>query len=437
MNLYNTQAAMQHRLLYPTRHGWTTVNYPFLSFYLVGYASRVVGDYLLAGRLISLLAFLSSCSLVGLIVKRLTGSWGPAVLGSVFCLGLFCARIPGYVAMDDPQMLAHPFFLLGLWLYLAAPPNNLRIAMIASLFAFGGNIKHNLLPAPISVLADLFLTSLGKATRFLVFGAILLAASIAVNMLVGGRFFISNLMTSRPYSLEEIRRAFFGFYSPLVLPLALSFFWSIWQLQNSRARPIAFYFFSSLLMGVVFAGGGGVNGNTFFDNMFAMSIIMGGCLDSLWKAPIPRLGKGGQWRFLVPVLLYSPVIMEFVPRGLPLSKFLSEFPLHERVEKQEVAFLVGRPGPAICESLFLCYDAGKPYILDPFNSNSLVQAGKLDSHDLVKQIAAKQFGAIQTYHPVTQRPNDAFSQDVLAAIDHYYTEGLRAPDCYIYIPRAP
>jgi hypothetical protein len=62
---------------------------------------------------------------------------------------------------------------------------------------------------------------------------------------------------------------------PLGLPLAISAFWSIWQLQNGQARVIAFYFFSSLLIGGAFAGGSGVNTNTFFDNLFAMSIIMG------------------------------------------------------------------------------------------------------------------------------------------------------------------
>jgi hypothetical protein len=59
-NVYNAQAAMQHRPLYPVKYGWTTVNYPFLSFYLVGYASRFIGDYLLTGRLISLVALLLS-----------------------------------------------------------------------------------------------------------------------------------------------------------------------------------------------------------------------------------------------------------------------------------------------------------------------------------------------------------------------------------------
>jgi hypothetical protein len=343
--------------------------------------------------------------------------------------------MPGYVGMDDPQMLAHPFFLFGLWLYLGVPPSTLRIAGITCLFVLGGNIKHNLLPTPISVLSDLFTTSLSKAVRFVVFGVLFLALAIVVNMVVGGPAFIARMVGSRGYSLEQLRTAFFGFYSPLVLPLAISFFWSIWQLENRQARVISYYFFSSLLIGAAFAGGVGVNANTFFDNLFAMSIIMGTCLDSLWKAPIPSLGKGARWRFLVPVLLYSAVIMEFVPRGLPISKVLSEFPFRQKLFNQEVSFLAAQPGPAICDSLTLCYDAGKPFILDPFNSNNLIRQGKLNSNELVGQIAEKKYGAIQTFSLVTQRPNTSFPEDVLEAIARYYVEALRAPDCHIYVPR--
>jgi len=436
-NVYNSQAAMQHLPLYSPKYGWTTVNYPFLSFYLIGYLSRLTGDCLLTGRLISLLALLVSSVLVGLIVKKLTGGWGAAVFAAALCLGLFGSQVPGYVGMDDPQMLAHPFFLFGLWLYLGAPPSTLRVAGITSLFVLGGNIKQSLLPAPISALSDLFTTCSSKAVRFMVFGAFFLALSIVVNILVGGPFFISHLMTSRVYSFLKVRTMFLSFYLPLGLPLAISAFWSVRQLQNRQARVISFYFFSSLLVGAAFGGGVGVNANVYLDNLFAMSIIMGACLDLLWKAPIPSLGKGGRWRFLVPVLLYSGVFLTFGRWGFEVPKYLSAFPKLQKQFEAEVSFLAAQPGPAICESLIRCYDAGKPYSLDPFNSTSLIQIGKLNSNDLVKQIAEKKYAAIQTDTPLKERPNERFPDEVLDAIDRYYVEAVKDPDCFIYVPRKP
>jgi hypothetical protein len=434
-NVYNAQTAMQHLPLYYPKFGWTTVNYPFLSFYLVGYLSRLTGDYLMTGRLLSIVALLVSCVLVGLIVKKLTGGWGAAVFAGVFCLGLFCARTPSSVGADDPQILPFPFFLFGMWMYLGAPPSTLRIAGITSLFTLGGNIKQNLLSAPISVLSDLFTASSSKAVRFMIFGVLFMALSIAVNILVGGRFFISHLLTSRAFSFEQLSNLFFSFYSPLGLPLAISAYWSVWQLQNRQARVISFYFFSSLLIGVAFGGGSGVSQNTYFENLFAMSIIMGVCLDFLWKAPIRALGRDGRGRFLTPVLLYSSVVFMFLPWGVNVPKALSELPEQQRQYQAEVSFLVAQPGPAICESLILCYDAGNPYVLDPFNSARLVGLGKLNSQDIVKQIAEKKYGAIQTQVPVTQKRGDRFPDDVLEAIGRYYVQALKAPNCVIYVPR--
>jgi hypothetical protein len=268
----------------------------------------------------------------------------------------------------------------------------------------------------------------------LVLGALLLALAVSVNMLVGGPSFFSRVVASRPYSFEQLRTMFFVFYSPLGMPLAVSTFWSIWQFRNRQARVICLYFFSSLLIGTAFAGGLGVNANTFFDNLFAISIIMAACLDSLWKAPIPSLGKGGRWRFLVPVLLYSTVVMEYVPRGATMPKFLSELPVRQKLFDQEVSFLAAQPGSAICESLIMCYYAGKPYTLNPLGVANNARVGKVSSR-LVKQITGKMFGAIQLHNPVTPRGNSYFPNAVLDAIDQSYVEALKGPDCHIYIPR--
>jgi hypothetical protein len=89
----------------------------------------------------------------------------------------------------------------------------------------------------------------------------------------------------------------------------------------------------------------------------------------------------------------------------------------------------------------MCYAAGKPHIIDPFTFRKLLKLGIENSNALVKQIAEKKYGAIQTYLPVTQRPyippevGDSFPDEVLDAIDHYYVEALKGPGCHIYVPR--
>jgi hypothetical protein len=343
------------------------------------------------------------------------------------------------VGVDDPQMLAHPFFLAGLLVYLTGPLGNSVLAAIAFLFLLGGNIKQNLLPIPISVLLDLFFRSRARVVRFLLFVSIFLGASIAMEILVGGPFFISKLLTPRTYSVTKAYHQFLVSYVWLQLPLAVATLEAIRQLRDPRGRAIALYFFASLLVGVASGGGSGVNINTYFDNFLAMSILMGTCLDLCWKLPLPTLGEGRRVRIAAPLVLYFCVLMIFGFRYSNLPGMLSQLPNREKVYHSEVSFLAAQPGPALCESLLRCYDAGKPYVYDPFNSTSLVGFGKLDSREIVDQIGQRRYGAIETSMPVTdfERPNELFPNEVLEAIHRHYAVGWRDFECVIYIPRPP
>jgi hypothetical protein len=84
-NVYNAQAARSHLLLFDRPYGWTTVNYPLVSFYLIGYLSKLGEDYLLTGRMISLVSLAASCVLVGVIVMKLTANRAAAVFAAAFC----------------------------------------------------------------------------------------------------------------------------------------------------------------------------------------------------------------------------------------------------------------------------------------------------------------------------------------------------------------
>ena len=55
-NAYFADAAMGKVPLYPSPDQFITNNYPPLSFYIVGLVGRLVGDPVLAGRLLSLVA---------------------------------------------------------------------------------------------------------------------------------------------------------------------------------------------------------------------------------------------------------------------------------------------------------------------------------------------------------------------------------------------
>ncbi|MGA3373816.1 MAG: glycosyltransferase family 39 protein [Terracidiphilus sp.] len=428
-NAYNAQAALHHNL-YPHRYGWTTVNYPFLSFYLIGNLSRIFGDPVLIGRILSLISLIAVCVCVAGIVKKLTGRWGPGVFAATLSLWMFIALANGYVASDDPQMMALACVLTGFLLYLRGPEANKPILAVALLFMLGGNIKHNLIAAPLAVFLDLLTVSRVKAARFAVYGIVLLAASVFLNQWLGGPYFVAQLLTPRGYWISKMLDSS-RILLPLAVPLVLAGVWSVRQLRESKFRVVAIYFLISLPLGIALYGGGGTTVNMFFDCFLAVSIIMGVLLNLIWQSDIPWMRKGGAWRWAAPLLLFQVPCADIPPVHLhPLMAERKEF-------KAEVAFLAAQPGPAICESLLRCYYAGKPYDVDPFNSTSLVRLGKLDGKGMVQRIASKEFGAIQTYQPVEEmsRPNARFPDEFLDAIQQNYKVAVQDSKCVIYLPR--
>jgi hypothetical protein len=437
-NVYNALKVAEHIPLYGAKYAWTTVNYPALSFYIVAYLSRFTHGYLLAGRLLSLFSLGISCVLIGLIIRKLTSDFGAAFFGGFFCVTLFCTVATRYVGMADPQMFAQVFFLSGLLLYVAAPPTLGRLALIAVLFIVGGNIKHNLLEFPLAVLIDLCIASRRKATAFALFSAVLLCASIALNIKYGGPYFIANLLSPREYSVFGGIIDFLANYWPILLPFVASCIWVKKNWRDGTRQLICIFFIVSLLLDVSAAGGVGVSINAYFGNFLASSIIMGMILHDAWQSSAIFFISNPLWRRRVPVILFASLSLPFALSGYFLFwDGLKKMPEQQKKFDEETSFLRAQPSPVICESLLRCYYAGKTQVFEPFNSTRLVRFHKLDSAEIVQNIATHQYGAIQLDGRVEsfERPNERFPSDVLDAIRQDYVISVDDPGCAIYIPK--
>ena len=67
-NAYHADAAMGAAPLYPPTDTLIVNNYPPLSFYVVGALSRIFGDALYVGRVLSLAAVVALGGLIGLVI---------------------------------------------------------------------------------------------------------------------------------------------------------------------------------------------------------------------------------------------------------------------------------------------------------------------------------------------------------------------------------
>ena len=450
-NVYNAARITHHIALYGQQYSWTPVIYPPLSFFVIAWLHRLGFDYLMAGRILSLASLLACCVLMGLIILRLSRNRRAAIFGSFFCLTVFCSAARQYIGMDDPQIFAQIFFLGGLLTYISGPPGLGRLAATSLLFIVGGNIKHNLLEFPLAVLLDLCFVNRKKVAEYVVVSSLLLATSIAVSMSVAGPYFISNILLPRTYSLKGAIVHFFrSGFDPLQIPLLVVALWSVQAFRNTRLRIAVIFFWSSLFIDFIFGGGTGVNVNAYFGLYLSLSVMIGLFLDWFWEVgPLGFTGKRDLTGKLgVPLALLLSLASSWLSSAGPAwfrTRYsrLSEIhalPVAQEQFLQEVSFLRSRQGPAICESLLHCYEAGKSYEFSPFDSAMLVSSGRLSERPIIERLQKHEFAAVQFNYPIAEYLegySDRFSPEFAAATLNHYQLAFEERGCYIYIPRAP
>ena len=143
--------AISGEVLYDSENELTPVNYPPVSFYIVGSVGRVLGSPLVAGRWISLLSLLLVSLGAALAVYRLTGKTDDAAFTGLFCMALFLLYATSYVGMNDPQLLGHVFQVIGLLLYIQNPSKHYKLFTIALFLCLGVFTKHNLVALRVIV----------------------------------------------------------------------------------------------------------------------------------------------------------------------------------------------------------------------------------------------------------------------------------------------
>ncbi len=441
--------------LYPPGYGWTTVNYPAGSFLLLAQLRRVTHDLLFTGRSLSLLGLAASCVLAGAAVRLLGGTRRAGVLSGALLLSIFCLCAPEYVGMDDPQMLGQAISLLGLLVYLRmrgvslqSSANSMRayagLILAAALFVMAGCIKQNLLAFPLAALIDLVLLARVRALWVGACGLALAALALRWNAWMGGPWFVQEMLLPRSYSGVKAALMLRDVFGPLLLPFVVAS-WAGWRLRHDPVRRVVGIALAmALLIGGYFSGGAGVARNAFFDAFCATAMLLGLAISeaeggfSFRDAGVQTRSKevSPKLALLVPALCLWMTIPALVSGTWNAWRGLREAFAAQRRFQLEAAFLRAHPGPALCESLLLCADSGKPFVYDPFNATRLVHLGKLNPEDVVREVRQRRYAAVQMRLPP---PGDAllqerFPAEVLQAVAANYVVALRNEDGVILEP---
>lgn len=364
--------------LYPPHGGLMVNNYPPLSFYLVAGVTRLTGDAVMAGRIIAFASFLAVCGGIFAVARRLGADVLSAGLGALFFAAMALIA-SDYVGIADPQMLGHTVQLAALLLLLRG-----RVVGAALLFAVSLLIKHNLLALPLASALWLLAQDRRAGARFVAAGAVFVGGGLLGFQMAYHVSLWSQIATPR-------------LSSPANLMTALSHLW--WVLLPALAlwrapRLVRIYGAMSLLLGLGFAIGDGVDANIFFDLAIALALAAAFAPPLLAAlAPLPLLG------FLALHWSDNNFFFTHVFRAQTRS---------------DVAFLKNQPGPALCSQLSLCLWAGKGADVDVFNIGEAIKTGAQDPQDLVRLIETHHFAVIQL------EDADALGPQVKAAIARNY-----------------
>jgi hypothetical protein len=399
-NAAHALAAMAGHALYPPSQSLMVNNYPPLSFYIVGALARLTGDAVIAGRVLSLIAFLAVCGGITFVLRQLACRV-PARLFAILFFATMLLIASDYVGMDDPQLAGHALQLGALLLLLRGQTVGAALLFAASLF-----LKHNLLALPLAAGAWLLWQDRQAGLRFMLCGILAMGFGLLLFHLFYGVSLPTELASPRLISLVNLRFAVMHLWWA-ALPLA-----ALFTLRGPWKDFCRIYAAAALTLGLAFSAGDGVDANGFFDLAIACALTLGLALDrapalaALSALPLP----------LFLAFNYSDNNFFFTPDFAGQSA-------------RDIAFLKSRPGPALCDQLSLCLWAGKGAEVDVFNVGEAIKTGARDPAPLAGMIAARHFAVLQL------QDRDALGPRVRAAIEKHYRPDHSDDNGSFLIPR--
>jgi len=370
-NAYFADAAIHGGELYPAADALITNNYPPLSFYLVGAVGYLTGDNIFAGRFIALFSLLFVAWSIYYWLRSTGTATRFSVLAALTFLAYAVTYARDYVAMNDPQWLAHALMMAGLLVVWKSEGNTGRIILGAALMVAAGWTKHLLIPLPVTVSLWLLWRSRAAFARWAISVTVALAVfAITAWWLFGLRMFHS-LHEPREYmrwkAIAEATSALRWF-----APLAI-----LWLFALVQGRPgerlgfVSIYLVIAGAIALFAAGGAGVDVNSFFDALIGLCLAAGLALEIL-SVPVERWSAAVAGAVALCLVAYLSITAKLELRDI------RNLDSNERTALQDIEIIrADGHGRAACEMLDLCYWAKSAFMMDFFYFGQKIKTGVL------------------------------------------------------------
>jgi hypothetical protein len=420
-NAYHAMAALAGQGLYPGRDTLLFNNYPPLSYFVTAPLGRMLGDQIVAGRIIALLSTLGAALALGRAALRMGCGRAQAWLAATMFLASPWV-LTKIGPIDDPQLLGNFLDALGLVVVVRSPGRSGHILLAAALFAAAMFIKLLFVALPLTVLVWLALTGRRRSALLLgVTGIALGVGGILASDALLHIHLLEHVFSARVYNPGQILAHPGQWLVTGALPLAATL--SLWR---GRADPYAMlaalYASVALPLALFFSGGEGVSAGPTFE--LSMAVALGSAVFLSRDRLPPRL-------FAVAVALLA------LEAGLSFFGLWSSSPsafksfADRGAAAAAIADVRAAKGPVLCEMMALCYWAGQPPQVDAFGLGQAFQRHTRDESDLTTRLDARSWALIE----LTPHSSFGFSPRIQAALTRNYRLTRTDSQGSFYLPR--
>lgn len=422
-NAHYAARAMRGLNLYSTANPLSLNNYPPLSFYIVGGLGALLGDQIVAGRIIAVLSFLVTAVNVSVITYRIGRNTPASVFAGVYFVATMAGIYDVYIGIDDPQMLGHAFMTSGLAVLLGREERRRNLLLSAVLIATGGFVKHNLVSLPISV--AIFLLACHRRSFVFWIGCFagVLSLAFAATLAAFGLDFIQIMSSPRRFTAFRLGKKMLSEPLRLQLPLFCWLVYSSFTIRERYTLLLGVYILVSLVTAIIFSGGDGVNINVFFDLVIGLSVVTGLALNrarNVLDRAIPNRSTSLLLMTVLSISVCLGIIIHVPVKAYRLAKILPQLPSIERETAADIRYLETHPGPIFCEALALCYYAGKELEVDSFYARQLFLTGRRDEGLLLDKVRSGYYDAIQLVTWEAERDDERISRSFIQTVLRCY-----------------
>jgi len=423
-NAYWADVAWSGGSLYPAIDSPVSNNYPPVSFYIMGGLGRLLGDNIFAGRLLALVSLIVIALDLFVWLRIFTVTRTVAAFGALLFLAAFAHYAPAYIAMDDPQLLAHAFVMTGVVLVWRFDFSRKALVAAAVLMVLGGMVKHLLIALPLTLTVWIALYRRQQLPMWLIAAVSAVALAVAVVYLTQGEIFFRDLASSRLYSRQLVAagtgRVWRSFGFLLVLSTTAALTWLSRfssRVLREQAGFALLYLVVAGVIGAFAAGGKGVDRNAFFDLLIAACLAVAIGVEHIRTRPADESWASGAriagaWAPGTGAAL-NPVFAAVIALGCgsvfatqAVNQWPARWALIQQTDAREAAAVemvdairaLGG-GETACEELSLCYWAGSAFKVDFFNYGQKLATAALPAGDCAETFSPQSVALVQVNSP--------------------------------------